>query len=106
MSRSTSPTFINSRRKSSLRMVSSGKQVLLHFGLNSSQPEVFQGRSPLSYRALPRWSNLSQSEPEELVRSHGEQIGQIADTRKNIASEHLYQNIAFVVPQVKLHRLR
>ena len=47
----------------------------------------------------------SQSEPEELVGTHGQQIGQVPNARKNIPAKHLHQNITLVAPEVEFHGL-
>src|SRR5436309_3157456 len=47
-----------------------------------------------------------QPEPIELVWSQGQQIWQIADSRKDVSSEHLNQNIPPIGLQVQFHGLR
>src|ERR1700682_2153729 len=81
MRMSTSPTFINSRRKSSVRMLPSAKPILHYF------------------------SDLSQAKPVELVRAQGQQIRQVTYAGENIPAKHFDQDVAFVATQIELHRL-
>src|SRR6476646_2796328 len=81
MRMSTSPTFINSRRKSSVRMLPSAK-LFLH-----------------------GYSDLPQTEPVELIRAHGQQIWHVAYAGKNIPAKHFYQDVSFVRAQIEFHSL-
>src|SRR5258708_34299165 len=79
--RSTSPTLMSWRRKSSLRTLLSAR------------------------RTSTDSSNLPQTEPKELIGPQGQQIWQLAHAGKNIFAEHLDQDIAFIALQIQCHSL-
>src|ERR1700732_1862090 len=75
--RSTSPTLMSWRRKSSLRTLLSARR--------SSSTD---------------YSDLPQAEPKELIGPQGQQIRQLADAGEDIFAEHLDQDVAFVGRQL------
>src|ERR1022692_1295397 len=99
---STSPTLISWRRKSSVRKVSSANFISMRTGGACPGEDAPFDRFPLLYiRLYP-----AQPEPVKLVRPHGQQIGQVAHTRKHILARHLDQNIPLVAPQIEFDSLR
>src|ERR1017187_8049729 len=99
---STSPTLISWRRKSSVRKVSSANFISMRTGGACPGEDAPFDRFPLLYiRLYP-----AQPEPVKLIRSHRQQIGLVAHTRKHILARHLDQNISLVAPQVQFDCLR
>src|ERR1700691_2490141 len=99
---STSPTLISWRRKSSVRKVSSANLISVRTTRACPGEDA-----PCDIVSIPHpWLYSSQPEPVKLVRPHGQQIGQVAYTRKHILARHLDQNISLVAPQIEFDSLR
>src|SRR5580700_10394158 len=54
----------------------------------------------------PHWLYPSQPKPIELVRPHGQQIGQIAHPREYIVAEHFNENVSLITSQIQFDGLR
>src|ERR1700719_5397448 len=54
----------------------------------------------------PRSLHSAETKPVELIRTQRQQIGQIADARKQISAEHLNGNMSLVHLQIEFHGLR
>src|SRR6266849_3301993 len=97
-SRSTSPTLISWRRKSSARKLSSANCFLLLIWPRS-------GRDSENSASIHK-SNSTETEPVKLVGAQSQQVRQLPDAGEQVSAEHLDRNVLLVRLQIQLDGLR
>src|ERR1700739_4268805 len=98
--RSTSPTLMSWRRKSSSRKVSSANEV------STVGPRIYLEYLPLPLLSSEEYLKPAQTTPEKLVRAKSQQVVKFPNPGKKIPAEHFDGNASLVLPQVQLHGLR